>query len=147
LTSHPFKQGDFIWCAFPLTENPDPPGPEHIVYTLAASGVPGDYSALVAYTTSRVRPSPLPVGVRRFDMPEAGRMGHQRPFLLNLSRLGHLPATSAYFPRLDLPDRGVIGSAPKPLQAVLEQAVIDLYRQRPDAIEHLGPNRPGKRSR
>jgi hypothetical protein len=35
LTSSPFREGDFVWCAFPERENPVRPGPLHLAYTLA----------------------------------------------------------------------------------------------------------------
>ena len=35
MTSSPFREGDFVWCAFPERENPVRPGPLHLAYTLA----------------------------------------------------------------------------------------------------------------
>jgi hypothetical protein len=92
LTAPPFEAGHFIWCNFPLSEFPDSPGLEHVVYIMGVIRVTaGSYAALVAYTTSQTMQDPLPIGVLRFNKTEAISMGHNRPFLLYSGRLGHLP--------------------------------------------------------
>jgi len=146
LSGTPFEAGDFIWSKFPLSVQPDPPSLEHFVYTMGVSGVAGGgYAAVVAYTTSQTLPDPLPLGVLRFEMTEAARMGHNRPFVLHSGRLGHLPAKPNYFPRLDNPSHGVIGRALDSRQMTTAWAAVDLLKRRPEAIEHLGPPTLGKR--
>ena len=139
MTAHPFRVGEFVWCAFPVSENPIQPGPHHIAYTLAVSGVAEDFSAILAYTTSQTAPAVLPVGVRRFSASEAALLGQDKAFLLNLRRMAFLPVTSAWFPRLAWNDCGIVGRAPGALRREIEDAATDLMRRRGGDVERLGP--------
>lgn len=148
----PFQDGDFIWCAFPERENPARPGPLHIGYSLAVSGVAGPTvplpAALVAYTTSRPWPpgTPLPLGVLAFNKAEADRYGQSRAFVMDLRRMAFLPVTPAWFPRLDQPGHGVQGHAPKADQRRFRQIATDLAVRHADVVERLGPLWPRPRS-
>jgi hypothetical protein len=147
LNAAPFGAGDFVWCKFPLSENPVQPGLEHAVYVMAVTPLPGTgHAAFVAYTTSKVL-SGRPQGALRFDKLQAAQMGHARPFLLHAGRIAALPINSAYFPYLDQPGHGVIGRAPKSVQAAITEASKGLMMRRPESFERLGPLWPGQRSK
>ncbi len=114
-------------------ENPARPGPLHLAYTLAVSGVTGSsqLSALCAYTTSQPWPGgAMPLGVRAFDRQEATSLGQARPFVMDLRRLAFVPIAPAWFPQLDLPGGGIQGHAPKALQRPLMQTATELLTRR-----------------
>ncbi len=138
----PFQAGDFVWSAFPERENPARPGPLHLAYTLAVSGVAGGslLSALCAYTTSQPWPGgAIPLGVRAFDRQEAAGLGQARPFVMDLRRLAFVPIAPAWFPQLDTPGAGIQGHATKALQRSLMQTTTELLIRRSELVERLGP--------
>ena len=145
------QEGDFVWCAFPERENPARPGPLHLAYTLAVSGVVApdggrEFTALAAYTTSQSwLGAPLPLGVVAFDQQDAAKLGQTRAFVMDLRRLAVLPLTLEWFPGLDQPGRGVQGHMPKRQQLRYAQVATDLLTRRPEIVERLGPRGPGGR--
>jgi hypothetical protein len=150
LTSPPFQEGDFVWCAFPERENPARPGPLHLAYTLAvsdvaASGAAQVLTALAAYTTSQPwHDLPLPLGVFVFNRQEAAAFGQSRSFVMDLRRLAAVPVTPAWFPHLDQPGRGIQGHMPKGQQRRYLQVAEDLLTRRSELVERLGPLWPGQ---
>lgn len=151
MTSPPFREGDFVWCAFPEHENPVQPGPLHLAYALAVSssattGGRQEVSVLLAYTTTRPWLDPTrPRGVFVFDRQEAARLGQTRAFVMDLRRLAAVPVTPLWFPRLDQAGSGVQGRMPKQQQRQYLQIVEYLLTRRPEIIERLGPLWPGTR--
>jgi len=140
LTDHPFRIGEFIWSAFPQSERPEQPGPgEHVAYTLAVSGVGGEFSAWMAYTTSRSWQGAVPQGVRVFDLLEAKSLGHRRAFVLDFRCVAYMPVTVKWFPQLDTPSRGILGRAPKALRHELQGLVTELFAQHSEIVERRGP--------
>ncbi len=137
----PFGPGAWVWCNFPTSENPIQPGPSpHATYVIAVTGVAGvGQVALVAYTTSQVRDPPRPQGIIHFDAEKAAKMGHNKPFLLNPGRMAPLPINSAYFPFLNQPNHGVIGTASKSVQDAIARVAAEIRTKRPEAVEVVGP--------
>jgi hypothetical protein len=94
-----FREGDFVWSAFPARENPRLPGSLHIAYTLGTSVVNagaayGMIGAVAAYTTSQPwQHEIIPPGIVIFDRTEALSLGQDRAFVLDLRRLAFLPIT------------------------------------------------------
>ena len=146
----PFQEGAFVWCAFPERENPAQPGPLHIGYSLAVSGVAltsPPPSALMAYTTTRQWPpdTPLPLGVLAFDHAQASIYGQFRAFVMDLRRVAFPPMTTTWFPQLDQPGSGVKGHAPKEDQRRFRRTAEDLARRHGELVERLGPLTPPPR--
>jgi hypothetical protein len=105
------------------------------------AGRSGGAAAFLAYTTSsglHFNP-PLPLGVHSFDAAQARGLGQERAFRLDLRRLAFLPLTSAWFPELSQPGRGIVGRAPAALRRVLDESFAILIRRSPAIIERLGP--------
>lgn len=141
-----------MWCSFPQRENPAVPGPGHVAYTLAVSGVTTasgsqEFSTLVAYTTSRPWTSPTcPLGVFLFDAQAAASLGQARAFVMDLRRLAAVPVTVDWFPRLDhRPGGGVLGHMAKSQQRQYLQVAETLLTRRSEIAERLGPLWPGGR--
>jgi hypothetical protein len=99
----------------------------------------------LAYTTSQPWSGPKPPGIYAYDRDAAAKMGHDRPFTLDLRRLAAVPVTAEWFPDLTAPHRGVVGQAPEQVRMELEAATKDLFRRRPEIIERLGSLWPGRR--
>lgn len=141
----PFQDGDFVWCAFPERENPAQPGPLHLGYSIAVSGVAlttsPPPSALMAYTTSQQWPPaiPFPLGVLAFNQVQASRYGQSKAFVMDLRRIAFLPVTPVWFPYLGQPGGGVQGHAPKADQRRFRQAAEDLAGRHAELVERLGP--------
>lgn len=144
-----------MWCSFPQRENPAVPGPGHVAYTLAVSGVTTasgsqEFSTLVAYTTSRPWTSPTcPLGVFLFDAQAAASLGQARAFVMDLRRLAAVPVTVDWFPRLDHRPGGggggVLGHLAKSQQPQYLQVAETLLTRRSEIAERLGPLWPGGR--
>jgi hypothetical protein len=104
-------------------------------------------TALVAYTTSqRWLGSTLPQGVFVFDQRAAAGLGQARAFVMDLRRLAAIPLTREWFPRLDLPGKGIQGHMPKKRQVEYARAAEDLLTRHSQIVERLGPDWPGGRS-
>jgi hypothetical protein len=143
-----FIAGDFVWCAFPETEQPTRPSRiRHIGYTLliVEPGAAGrrvsshEHDALIAYTTSR--PWPHAAGgpsVISFSSEQAATLGQRRGFVLRLWRVARLAVIPAWFPRLSAPDAGVLGHAPKSLRLRLEDEAARVFARHTDNAERLG---------
>lgn len=94
------KTGAFVWARFPFVESPREPGPEthlHAVYVIAVDE--RAQRAIVAYTTTGLRPQRMPEGFVVAGEREAGQM-NQRPFALDAKRIGLLPIDETWFPGL-----------------------------------------------
>lgn len=137
--------GAFVWCRFPLSENPRNPGPDdhlHLVYIADAA----KNNVLTIYTTSvswdpKV---PTPIGVMIVKEEQARALG-QKPFVLDARRIALLPLTTDWFPGLLKPDRGILKIADKTFQkevAIIARAAA----ARVNNIEFLGPQAPVTRS-
>lgn len=143
----PFQSGQFVWSRFPFHEKPSDPGPiEHIAYIAGIIPIRGrpHVTAVSIYTTTRqVRAGEVvPIGLIPVPEDLARRM-NQKPFVVNARRIGFLPVTPAFFPRLAMPGHGIVHTLAQSVQ--LRSAIsAELKRvsQRPELIEHLGPDRP-----
>lgn len=142
----PFQLVDFIVCNFPYQETPDQPGPEpHICLclgTMRSHG--GELAVVAAYTTTQPWPvdTAKPRGVRSISLEQAKRMGQHKAFVIDLRRIGFMPPTEAFFPRLTHADRGRIGSNPALANKFLEE-LNDLLSS-PGVVVQLGPLRPSR---
>ena len=145
MTECPYRAGQFVWCAFPQSETPLHPGPEHVAYVMAVSGHPTGFTSRVAYTSSQPWVGAVPPGVRIFNLAQAIEMGQDKPFVLQQRRVAHLPVTPQWFPRLAHDGQGILGAAPEALQKALLREAVDFFRRRSELVEHLGPRRPGER--
>jgi hypothetical protein len=150
VTTPPFREGDFVWCAFPERETPARPGPLHLAYCLAITGASHNvaergFTAIMAYTTSRPWPSPAsPLGVFAFDKRQAAELGQTREFVMDLRRIAALPVTPTWFPRLHEGGRGIQGRMPKKRQLAYARIAGDLLTRRGELVERLGPDWPGR---
>lgn len=98
---------------------------------------------MLAYTSSgswRPPGSGLPLGVIQFDR-EAARALNQVPFHLDPRVLARVPESSAWLPRLDAPDRGIIAWADKALRDRIAYLAIQLANRRSEVIEIRGRTR------
>jgi hypothetical protein len=150
LTSLPFQEGDFVWCAFPERENPVRPGPVHLGYTLTVfenASLASSPSALMGYTTSQPWPPAVapPPGVFIFDREAAAGFGQSRAFVMDLRRIAFVPVTLAWFARLDQPGHGIQGHAPKGYQRRFRDAAANLLSRHGEVVDRLGPLWPGVR--
>jgi hypothetical protein len=143
----PFESGQFVWSRFPFHEKPNDPGPiEHIVYIAGIYPIRGrpHVTAVSIYTTTRpVRAGEaVPIGMIPVTEDLARRM-NQKPFVINARRIGFLPITPAFFPRLVMPGHGIVHRLAETAK-LRSQISAELKRlsQRPDLMEHLGPDRP-----
>jgi len=111
--------GAFVEVLFPTAEKPRRSGLPHICYCLGVRPP----LALIAYTTSAPWPPgvPLPFGVRLFSPEQANALNQKRPLRLYLNRQARIPLTTAWFPKLDTPDQGVIVFAPARLRQELSK--------------------------
>jgi hypothetical protein len=141
VTAAPFRNGDFVWCAFPEWEAPLRPGPLHVAYTIGIGGTPARPMAIVAYTTSQSWDGVTPPGVLMFNAADAAQLGQARPFVLDLRRMAYLSLTTIWFPRLEEPGAGVLGRAPKALRGRLDAIALELATRRPEVLTTLGPLR------
>lgn len=135
--------GSFVWTMFPFGP-PDPsdrPGPvRHIAYVLASDLAPEPPTLLLAYTSSgpwRGEAGPLPRGVVEVDEAAATALG-QRAFHVDLRCLAQVPQTTAWFPDLERPGRGVVGSAGARLRGRLDALLRELVTRRRGLIEMRG---------
>jgi hypothetical protein len=136
LTIIPFRAGQFVWTAYPESEDPLSPGPEHIGYIFMVSAASEGF---VAYTTSRPWFGEKPSGIHVFDQAAAAEMGQDKAFVLDLRRIALLPLTVRWFPRLNTPGHGIVGQAPEKIREELETAAREIFRRRPEIVERLGP--------
>ena len=139
MTSVPFLEGQFVWCAFPEYEDPLTPGPMHAGYILATVTDERGFGAMVAYTTSQPWIGETPRGVRIFTREQARVVGQHKAFVLDLRRIAYIPVDSAWFPDLAAPDHGIIGQAPEALRLQLEAAATEIFRRHIETVERLGP--------
>ena len=130
-------EGALVEVLFPTSERPRQPGLLHICYCLGVRPP----VALVAYTTSVPWPSgtPRPIGVRTFSADEAQALNQTRAFRLHLNRQARLPMTSAWFPRINAPNQGVIAMASHRLRQDLLDIAIELEKRHRAVVERLGP--------
>jgi hypothetical protein len=81
-----------------------------------------------------------------FDAVKAAKMGHNKPFLLNVGLVAPLPIITAYFPFLNQPDHGVLGSASKSVQETIASMAMEIRTKRRETLEVRGPTiRPNSR--
>ncbi len=74
---------------------------------------------------------------------DLARRMNQKPFVINARRIGFLPITPAFFPRLAMPDHGIVHALAETakLRSTIS-AELKRVSQRPDLMEYLGPDRP-----
>jgi hypothetical protein len=98
---------------------PDQPGPvRHVAYVLATNSRPKVPMLLLAYTSSgpwRGAAGRLPLGVMEFEAAAARTVG-QKPFHLDLRCLAQVPLTKRWFPDLERPNQGIVGTASARMQ-------------------------------
>jgi hypothetical protein len=140
MTSPPFHVGDFVWCAFPESENPARPSRHHHVsYVLAASAE----QAIVAYTTSQpLRQVAGRPGAIHFSAEQAANLGQTREFWLHLWRVVHLPVSPVWFPGLSNPANVVVGRVSQTMRRELEAKTKEVFSRHRPETEQFGPLRP-----
>lgn len=134
--------GAFIWCRFPISEDPRNPGPKDHLHLVYVEDSTDDNSVLTIYTTSVIWDSkvPTPIGVMVVNSEMASKMG-QKPFVLDARRIALLPVTTDWFPGLAEPDRGILLIAETSFQKkVTSTARAALSRA--SNVELLGPKAP-----
>lgn len=142
----PFKPRQFVWCQFPFMEEPLRPGPtEHIGYVGDVRRIDGNahLTVMALYTTTRpwepgVR---LPPGVIPVEPAVAEKM-NQKGFVLDARRIAFVPVNNSFFPRLAEPGNGIVHTASKSFQALIQNTLMELAK-RPDLVVKLGPDAPG----
>ncbi|HEU0081438.1 MAG TPA: hypothetical protein VFQ87_01080 [Bradyrhizobium sp.] len=96
------------------------------------------------YTSSQVDKfgDILPIGVIQVQAFRASQAGDQSPFFIDVRKRAFIPFTRRFFPEIDLPGYGHIGSAD---QGLLRR-IIAQYRlvndRHGDLIVNVGPLRP-----
>lgn len=120
----PYKRGQFIWTMFPQDESPKMPGPKRRVALNLGLGRSQDGTLMhrVVYTTTN--PISQERNKTRIENPLAASLG-QIPFTIDSSRVARIPATANFFPDIHLPDRGVLGHAPRHLQEEVEAKIAE----------------------
>ncbi len=128
--------GAFVPVLFPTAEEPRAPGLLHIGYAIGTTA----RDAVVAYTTSQPWPVDisLPFGARMFSPAEAAVLNQNRGFLLRMDLLARLPITTAWFPDIAKPGRGVFAVAPAGLQRELTGLGAALLQRRREVVEMRG---------
>lgn len=120
----PYKKGQFVWTMFPYDEDPRAPGPKRRV-ALNLGTVRSKHGILlqrVVYTTTNTQSQER--NKARVENPLAASLG-QIPFTIDSSRVARIPATANFFPDIHLPDRGVLGHAPRHLQEEVEAKIAE----------------------
>lgn len=95
---------------------------------------------LMAYTSSgtwRGTSPTIPLGVIEFG-EAAARLLNQRPFHLDLRCLARTLLTSAWFPRIEQQDRGVVAAADQALRDRINREAETLAVRRSQIIEIRG---------
>jgi hypothetical protein len=129
-------------------EAPLSPGDkERIVYIADIRQLAGRriFTVMSLYTTTVQweADSPLPLGVIPVTGAAAAKM-NQKSFVIDARRIAFVPATEDFFPRLGSPEKGVVYEATKGFRAHIENILAQLAG-RPDLIQLLGPEKPGRR--
>lgn len=138
-----FAEGTFVWTFFPFgpPNRPDIPGPvRHIAYVLANRVDRTSAQLLLAYTSSgpwHGASTQLPSGIIEFDEATARRL-NQRPFHIDLRCLARVPPTTAWFPDLASPERGVVAIAGVRVRDRILKAAELLATRSPRVIEIRG---------
>jgi hypothetical protein len=121
---------------------PDQPGPvRHVAYVLATNSRPKVPMLLLACTSSgpwRGATGRLPLGVMELEAAAARAVG-QKPFHLDLRCLAQVPLTKRWFPDLERPGQGVVGTATARLQQRIDALLRALVTRNRDLIEIRGP--------
>lgn len=137
----PIASGCFVWTMFPFGP-PDQPGPvRHVAYVLATNSRPKMPMLLLAYTSSgpwRGATGRLPLGVMEFEAAAARAVG-QKPFHLDLRCLAQVPLTKRWFPDIERPGQGIVGTASARLQQGIDALLSALVTRNRDLIEIRGP--------
>lgn len=144
----PFAPGQFVWCKFPYFEAPLSPGDkERIVYVADIRQHAGRqvFTVMSLYTTTVQweRGKPLPLGIIRITGEAAAKM-NQKPFVIDARRIAFVPATEDFFPRLQTRGAGLVHEAKKEFRIHIENVLAQLAN-RPDLVQLLGPDAPGRR--
>jgi len=136
----PIRAGAFVLTNFPLgpPHRRDVPGPTpHIAYCLGFRSEVAPLQLMLAYTSSVQRRwgmERVPLGVIEFDVVAAAAL-KQRPFHIDLRCLARVPISTAWLPRLDRVDRGVVAWADRALQTRITGVLSELARRSPGHIE------------
>lgn len=155
MAAPPFRSGDFVWTRFPFEDQPDRPAENrHIACVMAcfsrnnavsATTSPVDHRGLVigVYTSSQVRKfgDALPIGVIQVKQDQASRSGNTKPFFIDVRKRAFVPFTSTYFPDMDLPQHGCVGSADRTLFAEIIRQYRLVNEKHPELIVNVGPLR------
>jgi hypothetical protein len=135
-----FAEGTFVWTLFPFgpPNRPDIPGPvRHIAYVLASRVDRTTVQVLLAYTSSgpwRGATTRPPPGIIEFDEATARRL-NQRPFHIDLRCLARVPLTTAWFPDLASPQRGIVAVAGARVRDRILKVAETLASRSPRLIE------------
>ena len=122
-----FQVGSFVWCRFPLRENPSAPSPKEHLHLVYVAAVQANEKVLTIYTTSVTWNPSTPVAVGVIVVPQeiASTMG-QKPFCLDTRRVAILPATNEWFPSLDGESPLIVSRANKAFRAEVDRVVTDV---------------------
>lgn len=129
-------------------EEPLRPGPkERVAYIADLRRIDGNVHLTVMslYTTTVPRQPGvrLPLGVIPVE-PAAARKMNQRGFVMDCRRIAFMPTTSAFFSRLDDPDKGVVHTASERFHRLVQDTLLQLAK-RAELVVKLGPDAPGRR--
>lgn len=95
------------------------------------------------YTSSQVQKfgDVLPVGVIQISQGLATRSGNQKSFFVDVRRRAFLPFSKAYFPDIDRPDHGLVGTINRTVFSEIVRQYRIVNEKHPDLIVNLGPLR------
>jgi len=96
------------------------------------------------YTSSQVEKfgDTAPIGVIQVQASRAGQAGDQSPFFIDVRKRAFIPFTRRFFPEIDLPGHGLIGSADQGLlRRIIKQYQL-VNDRHSDLVVNVGPLRP-----
>ncbi len=143
----PLQPRQFVWCQFPYMEEPLRPGPEEHVGYVAEVGRIGSnlhLTVMSLYTTTRPwEPGiQLPLGIIRVESAMAQKM-NQKGFVMDARKITFIPITTAFFPHLGTPNKGIVHLASERFHQHVLNTLAKLAK-RPELIVRLGPDVPSR---
>jgi hypothetical protein len=123
---------------------------EHVAYVADVRQIHGKphLTVMAIYTTTAAWETGvrLPPGVIPVDAEIAQKM-RQKSFVMDARKVAFVPANPKFFPRLDLPDKGIIHTASRGFHERVQNTLLELARRPPELVVKLGPDAPGASSR
>lgn len=84
----------------------------------------------------------LPIGVVQVHSFRANQAGDQVPFFIDVRKRAFIPFTRQFFPEIDNPKHGLIGSSDKGLLKQIIKQYQLVNDRHSDLIVNVGPLRP-----